>query len=71
MWTRDHTDVSRSWPKIFDFEIPDVLYRKNHTRSSVGSVIGSIFVIVIVSLTELTDHFRYRFPSISVIVIVN
>ena len=40
---------------------------------SVGSVIESIFVIVIVSLTELPDHFRYRyrFPSISVIVIVN
>jgi len=39
---------------------------------SVGSVIGSIFVIVIVSLTELTDHFRYhyRFSSISVIVTV-
>ena len=39
-------------------------------RGYPGSLVGSIFVIV--SLMELTDHFRYQycFPSISVKVIV-
>jgi len=51
------------------FNQKNIIY---YRQTSVGSLIRYIFVIVIVSLTELTDHFRYRyrFPSISVIVTV-